>query len=450
MRCVIVGAGPTGLVLGMGLAHRGHDVTVVERDPGPQADGSWPRRGVMQFHHAHGIRPHVGQVLMAEAPTAYERVLQAGAEPVPMTLPDGSVIAGGLRCRRSTLERAIREAALATAGLTLRPGNVERVTAHAGRADGIQVDGANVAADLVVDASGRVGRVCEEWREPSALGGDTGIAYVDRQYQLLPGAEPGPLNGAVAWVQDFVGFQVLVFLHERGIFSVLLVRPADDQRLRGLRHEAAFEAACAAIPGLAAWTDPERARPITPVLVGGRLLNHYRSQRGPGGGSGAAWPVLRRATQSRRRRRTSAAAWPPRSCRCASCCGCSTSHGPDLGAPGRRSTRGARRTCGPGSRTTSTWTDALRRRWAGEDVDLSERVPSDLIMAAMPADPRIGEAMAPYLTMTALPSCLDAVEPLARAVYESGWRPSLPTYPTRDDLAAIVAEREPQTEAIAS
>ncbi len=79
MRCVIVGAGPTGLVLGMGLAHRGHDVTVVERDPGPQTDGSWPRRGVMQFHHAHGIRPHVGQVLMAEAPTAYERVLQAGA-----------------------------------------------------------------------------------------------------------------------------------------------------------------------------------------------------------------------------------------------------------------------------------------------------------------------------------------------------------------------------------
>ncbi len=109
-----------------------------------------------------------------------------------MTLPDGSVIAGGLRCRRATLERAIREAALATAGLTLRPGKVERVTAHGGRADGIHVDGASVAADLVVDASGRVGRVCEEWRAPTALGGDTGIAYVDRQYQLLPGAEPGP------------------------------------------------------------------------------------------------------------------------------------------------------------------------------------------------------------------------------------------------------------------
>ena len=52
--------------------------------------------------------------------------------------------------------------------------------------------------------------------------------------------------------------------------------------------------------------------------------------------------------------------------------------------------------------------------------------------------------------MTALPDALDPVEPLARAVYESGWRPSLPSYPTRDDLAAIVAEREPQTEAIAN
>lgn len=449
MRCMIVGAGPTGLVLGMGLADRGHDVTVVERDPGPQADGSWPRRGVMQFHHAHGIRPQVGQVLMAEAPTAYERVLQAGAEPVAMTLPDGSVIAGGLRCRRSTLERAIREAALATAGLTLRQGNVGRVTAHDGRADGIQVDGANVAADLVVDASGRVGRVCEEWREPSSLGGDTGIAYVDRQYQLRPGAEPGPLNGAVAWVQDFVGFQVLVFLHERGIFSVLLVRPADDQRLRGLRHEAAFETACAVIPGLAAWTDPERAVPITPVLVGGRLLNHYRSQRGPGGG--LALPGLFFAGDA-------VATTTPNFGR-----GLATSlmqvrellrlldvHGPDLGSAGEAFDAWCEATMRPWVEDHVHMDGALRRRWAGEDVDLRERLPSDLIMAAMAADPRIGEAMAPYLTMAALPSCLEAVEPLARAVYESGWRPRLPSHPTRDDLAAIVAEHEPASEAIAS
>jgi hypothetical protein len=52
MRVVVIGAGPTGLFTAMALASRGHEVTVVDRDPGPCSDGSWSRRGVMQFHPA--------------------------------------------------------------------------------------------------------------------------------------------------------------------------------------------------------------------------------------------------------------------------------------------------------------------------------------------------------------------------------------------------------------
>ena len=55
MRVAIIGAGPAGLFTGAGLARRGHQVIAVERDPGPAADGSWPRLGVMQFHHAHAL-----------------------------------------------------------------------------------------------------------------------------------------------------------------------------------------------------------------------------------------------------------------------------------------------------------------------------------------------------------------------------------------------------------
>ena len=61
--------------------------------------------------------------------------------------------------------------------------------------------------------------------------------------------------------------------------SVVIIRPTADVALQQLRHRDAFEAACRAIPALAAWTDPGRAVPTTDVLVGGRLRNVYREQQ---------------------------------------------------------------------------------------------------------------------------------------------------------------------------
>ena len=145
------------------------------------------------------------------------------------------------------------------------------------------VDGVRLPADLVIDASGRAGRATRSLRPAATSGGPCGIAYVDRQYQLHRGAEPGPLLNPIAWQADFDGYQAMIFLHEHGIFSVLLVRPTADRVLSQLRHEAAFTAACRAIPGLADWVDPDRARPITAVLPGGPLLNAYRGQTGHDG-----------------------------------------------------------------------------------------------------------------------------------------------------------------------
>jgi hypothetical protein len=42
------------------------------------------------------------------------------------------------------------------------------------------------------------------------------------------------------------------------------------------------------------------------------------------------------------------------------------------------------------------------------------------------------------LSMQALPSVLDPVEPLARVVYQSGWRPTPAAGPNRRELAEIV------------
>ena len=66
------------------------------------------------------------------------------------------------------------------------------------------------------------------------------------------------------------------------------------------------------------------------------------------------------------------------------------------------------------------------RRWQGEDIDLSAPLTSDLIADAVPAEPRIAPYAAGYFMMTALPATLQPAEPLARAVYERGWRPHWP------------------------
>jgi hypothetical protein len=82
--------------------------------------------------------------------------------------------------------------------------------------------------------------------------------------------------------------------------------------------------------------------------------------------------------------------------------------------------------------------ECTRRRWAGQDIDLNQPLPSDLILAAAQADPSILGATLGYLRMTALPASLRAAEPRARTLYSTGWRPTPAPGPTRDELADII------------
>jgi 2-polyprenyl-6-methoxyphenol hydroxylase-like FAD-dependent oxidoreductase len=436
MRIAIIGAGPTGLFLGAALARRGHAVSAVDRDGGPGPDGAWPRRGVMQFRHAHAFRPQVVEALQAELPAAWAGWLAAGAEPVPMGAPGGPP-AMAVRSRRETFERALRAAAVAQPGLELRHGHVDGVIADGGRARGLWVDGADLPADLVIDASGRSGRVTRALRAAPQVHGDTGIAYVDRQYRLHPGAEPGPLVNPIAWQAELDGYQVILFPHERGIFSVLIVRPTDEPDLAHLRHAPAFDAACRAIPGLADWTDPQRSRPITDVLAGGALVNHYRGQTGPDGrlalpGLVFAGDAVCATTPMFGRGVTTSLLQARELLRLVD------EHGTDVVAVGEGLDAWGDAHLRPWVEDHVAMDEASRRRWAGADVDLSTRLPSDLIMAAAAVDPAIGPAIGPYAAMVAGPSCLDAMEPLARAVYESGWRPAPAPGPDRRELVELV------------
>jgi len=437
VRVAIIGAGPAGLFTGAGLARRGHQVTAVERDPGPAADGSWPRLGVMQFHHAHAFRPQVVQALQQELPGALQRWQAAGAEPVRLRLPDGNEIPMGMRSRRVTFERALRAAALNVFGLQIRRGHAEAVTSRRGRAAGIRVDGADLPADLVIDASGRAGRATRSLRPAAASGGPCGIAYVDRQYQLRPGAGPGPLTSPIAWQADLDGYQAVIFVHEHGIFSVLLVRPTADPVLSQLRHEAAFTAACRAIPGLADWTDPDRARPITPVYPGGPLLNAYRGQTGHDGrlalpGLVFAGDAVATTTPTFGRGVATTLLQAQQLLRLID------EHGTDAEAVGESFDAWCAEQIRPWVDDHVHMDESTQRRWAGQDVDLRRSLPSHLILAAAEADPAIRPAIGGYLAMTALPSSLRAVEPRARALYASGWRPRPAPGPSRHELTDIV------------
>lgn len=344
----------------------------------------------------------------------------AGAVEVPV----------GMRSRRSVFERALRTAAAEVGGLTLRTGHVDGLVVEGGRVRGATVDGRVVAADLVVDATGRSSRVHDR-RDPE-LEGLCGLSYVDRTYRLHPGTPPGPMSNPVASVNDFDGYQVLVFLHEAGHFSVLFVRPTADAALLPLRHEAVFDAACRAVPTLAAWTDPAGASPTSPVMVGGALRNVYHAQRGLPGLVTVGDAV---ATTTPTRGRGIGMAMT------------------QVDALLRLLDDGADPTTV--SEPFGTWCDEQVRpwvedhvaideeavaRWQGADLDLAAPLTSTRICDAAEVDPRIMEHVGGFLTMTGTPACLAPAEPLARAVYETGWRAPYAEGPSRDELVAVIEE----------
>ncbi len=431
MRVAIAGAGPIGLFTAVALARRGHDVTVVDRDPGPAADGTWERRGVMQFHHPHGLRAQVAEALTAELPDVRDSLLAAGAVEVRLTDGPRAGLAVGWQCRRSTFERHLRQAAVAEPGVTLVAGHADEVTAG-----GLRVDGAEMRADLVIDATGRNGRLGGDGRAP-AEGADCGLAYVSRQYELLPGATPGPLNNLIGLMTRFPGYVAGIFLQDAGTVCLVIARRSTDRDLAGLREEAVFDAAVRIIPGLAEWTDPARSRPISPVLPGGHLHNAYRGQLGPDGrlprpglvhlgdavcttnptaGRGLATGLM----QARAFVRLLA------------------EHDGDVPAATLAFDEWCTRWIKPWYDDHMAWDPDEIALLSGADVDLSRPLTSGWITAAVEADPSLMSVAGPYFGMFALPETLTAIEPRARAIYETGWRPAVPAGPTAGDLAELI------------
>lgn len=436
MRTAIVGAGPTGLYSAIALARRGHAVTIVDRDPGPAPDGEWPRRGVMQFHHPHGLRGQILTALQAEMPEVIDDLLAAGAALIvlPAEGPRPELVVG-MRCRRATFERVLRAAAVAQPGVTIACGHVDDVLRARGRATGLLVDGAELRADLVLNASGRAGRIGDDLRAPGA-GADCGLAYVSRQYELLPDATPGPLNTPLGLASRMTGYFYGLFLQDNRSINVSIARLSTDRELAGLRVTEAFDTAMRALPGLDEWTDPGRTRPISAVLPGGHLRNYYRGQLDERGR--VALPGLVHVGDAVCTTNPTAGRGISTSFQQAQHLVTLLDGTADPAAATAEFDRWCTEWIKPWFDDHLAWDADQVRQWAGEDIDLSRPLTSGHIADAAQAEPELMRVVGPYLGMNALPATLAEVEPRAREIYASGWRPPAPAGPTRDELVSLI------------
>ena len=426
MKALVIGAGPVGTFTAIGLARRGYDVTVVDRDPGPAADGSWRRIGVMQGDSPHAWRGQVVRAMLEEMPDVIDALRASGARLGEMPGMPGMVTA--MFARRPLLERVLRETARAEPRLHWRAGHADSLLIEGGLATGAAVDGEPLLADLVVVATGRSGKLGEELRGP-VEGGSCGMSYIFRTYQTTPFGQ--------AYDAPFPSFSVgpgygsLVMPADNRTHHLLLVCPSDAEELAVLRTEDGFDAGVRAIPNTAPWADPDAYAPITPVQVGSNLTNTYRTQ-GPALGLAPARGLYFLGD---------------------SICTLNPANGRSLALHIPHAKAFLDHVGGDETALSLTldqwaedhirpwWVDhvctdaSLLRRFHGEPLSADEALPSDVIVAAAAGHPEWMPIIGPYSGMLTGPAILDQLrEPVAQLLRD-GWRPPAEG-PTRAELGA--------------
>jgi 2-polyprenyl-6-methoxyphenol hydroxylase-like FAD-dependent oxidoreductase len=309
---VIIGTSIAGLGAALALGQRGFTITCIERDSTPlprdhlDAFAMWDRRGAAQTRHSHVLLAPLVKLLKTHAPDFYAEVLRSGAEELgfaelaeasfgALTPEPGDEDICFLACRRVVFEYLLRryiaqrhdvqiiEGATVTA-LTATPGEPPRIT-------GVVVEhlagtSQTIAADVVIDASGRHGGT-DAWlaavgaAAPEHESSPCGIFYTSRFYRLHDDAEYPDIDGRKSvsgGVQgiDLGYLKVGVFRADNRTFSITLAADPEDKPMRAVAQQREFEIAVANIEATQAWVDPKRSEPISKVYLYGNLSNVHR------------------------------------------------------------------------------------------------------------------------------------------------------------------------------
>jgi 2-polyprenyl-6-methoxyphenol hydroxylase-like FAD-dependent oxidoreductase len=260
-KILFCGGGAIGLSAAMMLAADDHEVTVLEADPAapvpPERSwADWDRAGVAQFRQPHNVFARFRQVCDAELPGLTGRLAAAGGtwvnylDRLPPTMADRGARAGDAAAAAVTARRPVIESVIAA------------------------MTGERLAADLVIDATGRRSAAAG-W--PAGLGGrapltesrDSGFVYYS-QYFTGP-QQPVLLGNPLSPVGSV---SLLTLSGDNGTWSVTVFGQAGDAPLRTLRDPGALARVVRECSLQAHWLD---GTPITGVLPMAGILD--RSSR---------------------------------------------------------------------------------------------------------------------------------------------------------------------------
>jgi 2-polyprenyl-6-methoxyphenol hydroxylase-like FAD-dependent oxidoreductase len=290
-RIVVAGGGICGMAAALMLARDGHEITVLDRDPGPVPDdieeawADWNRRGVGQFRFAHVLLARGYQVLDAALPDVVDTLRANGGlvmNPVAEMLPaipgaapredDGrfETVTG----RRTSIEWSLAHVLAQEPGVEVRRGvAIAALVPGPAVLDGVVhvagvrlESGEQIAADLVIDATGR--------RSPTAdwlvaIGGqppveeseDVGFTYTGQFFRSADGSVPEQRMGVLT---PCGSISLLTIPSDNGTWAATIYTASNDAPLRKVRDPEVFGRVWRAFPAHAHWLDGE---PISELLT---------------------------------------------------------------------------------------------------------------------------------------------------------------------------------------
>lgn len=285
-RVAVIGGGMAGLAVALFSARRGHEATIVDRDPGPPSGSSddlaaWDRRGVPHAGFSHYFLARSTRVIRQEAPELLDVLAAAGIGPSSVTFGSGYEHDVALLSRRPVYEAVFRGFVAAQPGIRLVQGSATALLAHRDQPErirGVRLrDGQELESDLVVDAAGRrsaSGRWLRDLGlQPPEIADEPCEAHYYCQHFRLRDGQEFP-STAVPTVQPLPYATVLIFIGDDRTFSVASSLSEHDPHVRRLQDPEVFQRFLMSMPLTAGWL--ERAEPIGELRVMAGLANRRR------------------------------------------------------------------------------------------------------------------------------------------------------------------------------